>query len=187
MLTAARSEAAARFCSQARCRQVAEHHFGIGPRLPSVIRPAHQAQVVAAARRARASARMAPESGGAASGCVAGTCRRRCRSRSRRRLRPSESRSLPMSGTIRASLQKPVTTIRCTVNAAGVTVDDLEVFRSLARRVGARRRQLVMGRQHVSEGGLWDTSPRGEVVRTQPGGGGRLGSGPDSPPRRSLD
>ncbi len=37
-------------CSQARCRQVAEHHLGIGPRLRGVIGPPHHPQVVAAAR-----------------------------------------------------------------------------------------------------------------------------------------
>lgn len=50
----AASEAAARACSHARCRQVAEHHFGIGPRDRGVIGPWHQPQVVAAARRALA-------------------------------------------------------------------------------------------------------------------------------------
>src|SRR5688500_1671268 len=45
--TALRPDAAARACSQARCRQVAEHHFGIGPRDRGVIAPRHHAQVVA--------------------------------------------------------------------------------------------------------------------------------------------
>jgi hypothetical protein len=34
-----RPEVAALACSHARCRQVAEHHFGIGPRLRGVMRP----------------------------------------------------------------------------------------------------------------------------------------------------
>lgn len=44
-------EAAARFCSQARFRQVFEHHFGTGPLARGVIGPLHQPQAVAAARR----------------------------------------------------------------------------------------------------------------------------------------
>ncbi len=53
--TADRPEPAARACAQARCRQVAEHHLGIGPRLRGVIGPPHQPQVVAAVRRSRPS------------------------------------------------------------------------------------------------------------------------------------
>ena len=52
MWTALRPEAAARDCSQARCRQVAEHHCGIGPRDRGVIAPWHHPHVVAVARRA---------------------------------------------------------------------------------------------------------------------------------------
>ena len=50
--TAARPDSAARFCSHARFRQVAEHHLGIGPWARGVIGPSHHPQVVAAARRA---------------------------------------------------------------------------------------------------------------------------------------
>ncbi len=49
--TAQRPGAAARVCSQARCRPVAEHHLGIGPRLRGLVGPPHQPQTVAAARR----------------------------------------------------------------------------------------------------------------------------------------
>jgi hypothetical protein len=49
--TALPPDAAARDCSHARCRQVAEHHFGIGPRDRGVIAPWHHPHVVAAARR----------------------------------------------------------------------------------------------------------------------------------------
>lgn len=47
----ARPEFAARLCSKARCRQVAEHHLRIGPRLRGMIGPPHLRQVVAAMRR----------------------------------------------------------------------------------------------------------------------------------------
>src|SRR3954469_13200029 len=46
--TAHRPEAAARVCSQARFRQVAEHHLGIGPLIRGVIGPSHHPHVVAA-------------------------------------------------------------------------------------------------------------------------------------------
>jgi hypothetical protein len=65
--TALRPEAAARACSQARCRQVAEHHFGIGPRDRGVIARWHQPHVVAAARRnadLEPSTAVTPSSGG---------------------------------------------------------------------------------------------------------------------------
>jgi hypothetical protein len=50
--TADRPEAAARVCSQARFRQVAEHHLGIGPLVRGAIGPSHHPHVLAAARRA---------------------------------------------------------------------------------------------------------------------------------------
>ncbi len=50
--TADRPDAAARFCSHARFRQVFEHHFGTGPLARGVMGPLHQPQDVAAARRA---------------------------------------------------------------------------------------------------------------------------------------
>ena len=48
-------EAAALACSHARCRQVAEHDFAIGPLLPGVIGPPHHPQAVTAVRRSRPS------------------------------------------------------------------------------------------------------------------------------------
>jgi hypothetical protein len=50
--TAPRPDAAARDCSQALCRHVAEHHFGIGPRDRGVIGWSHHPQALAAALRA---------------------------------------------------------------------------------------------------------------------------------------
>ncbi len=46
-----------RLCSQALCRQVAEHHFGIGPRLRGMIGPPHQPRIVAAVCRSGPSRR----------------------------------------------------------------------------------------------------------------------------------
>ncbi len=48
--TADRPELAARDCSHARCRQTAEHHFGIRPRALYSIGPPHHPQVDAARR-----------------------------------------------------------------------------------------------------------------------------------------
>jgi hypothetical protein len=45
---------AARACSQARCRQAGEHHFGIRPRSLTVIVPPHDPHVCAAPRADRA-------------------------------------------------------------------------------------------------------------------------------------
>lgn len=50
--TAHRPEAAARRCSQARWRQPAEHHFGIGPFVRGVMAPPHQPHDVDATRLA---------------------------------------------------------------------------------------------------------------------------------------
>ncbi|WP_138731456.1 hypothetical protein [Modestobacter excelsi] len=47
IVTALRPDAATRDCSQARCRQVAEHHFGMGPCDRGVIAPRHHPHVVA--------------------------------------------------------------------------------------------------------------------------------------------
>jgi hypothetical protein len=87
---------AARVCSQARCRQVAEHHFGIGPRLRGLIGPPHHPQVVAAARRSRPSAGAPAGSGRSPSVGVRWACCRRCCSRARRRARYSGVPLVPM-------------------------------------------------------------------------------------------
>ena len=76
--TAARPEAAARACSQARCRQDGEHHFGSRPVALTVTGPPHQPHVDAASRRAcvadtPSGAEPAPESPDAeALGCGGG-------------------------------------------------------------------------------------------------------------------
>jgi hypothetical protein len=95
--TAARPEFAAWLCSQARCRQVAEHHFGIGPRLRGVIGPPHHPQVFAAMRRSRPYAAGPARSG---RGRLAAVCCwrwRRCCSPARRRARYSGVPLVPMA------------------------------------------------------------------------------------------
>ncbi len=49
--TAARPDVAARACSQARCRQEAEHHLGMRPRALGSIAVPHHPHVVAARLR----------------------------------------------------------------------------------------------------------------------------------------
>jgi hypothetical protein len=85
--TADRPDAAARVCSQARCRQVAEHHFGIGPRLRGVMGPPHQAQSLAAFRRPGERFSSSTASDRFGSLCARSTFWRRRRSASARRLR----------------------------------------------------------------------------------------------------
>ena len=84
--TAARPEAAARDCSQARCRQDDEHHFGSRPVALTAIGPPHHPHVRAAARRGDVSV---TSCGIGAEPMSAGGPSARRRSRAtRRRLRP---------------------------------------------------------------------------------------------------
>ena len=115
--TADRPEAAALACSQARCRQVAEHHFGIGPRLRGVIGPPHHPQARAVSRRSRpATSAWGALDGVAPAGVCSAhwrrrdSCSRRCRSRSRWRARYPGLPLVPIPMTLHMSLQYLVTT-----------------------------------------------------------------------------
>jgi hypothetical protein len=114
--TALRPDAAARDCSQALCRHVAEHHFGIGPRDRGVIAPWQHPHVDAAALRAIP---FEPPPGFGSSGCGCRaedrscSCRRR-RSRSRCLARYSLLPLLPMSLSVLGDVHEAGTT-----NSAG--------------------------------------------------------------------
>ena len=108
--TAERPDTAARACSQARWRQVTEHHCGIGPRDRGLVTPPHQAQDVAAARRALPSATAGVDSRGVVGTFLASSRSgrwRRWRSRSRRVQRPTgtgQSQAVHLDGGRAAAL-----------------------------------------------------------------------------------
>jgi hypothetical protein len=109
--SADRPAAAARFCSQGRCRQVAEHHFGIGPRRPGVMASPHQLHADAAARRSRSVATRGASAEAGSMGAV-DLAARRCRSRCWPRLRRAGWLLFPILPSMRMTLQNPSQRIR---------------------------------------------------------------------------